>query len=63
MLVKRVLLERIAGRRDNAGRAKSEHGAPGAWIDRLLSWEAARLRRGRTIPMGASCIVAATKRD
>lgn len=63
MLAKRVLLERIAGKRDNAVRAKSEHGAAGAWIDRLLSWEASRLRQGRTIPVGASCIVAATKRD
>jgi SAM-dependent methyltransferase len=61
MLLKRVLIERMAGRRDNAGRAKSEHGAAGTWIDRLLSWEESRLRRGRTIPMGASCIVVATK--
>lgn len=62
MLVKRVLLERMAGKRDNAGRAKSEHGAASAWVDRMLSWEVARLRQGRTIPVGASCIVVATKR-
>ena len=54
MLVKRVLLERLAGKRDNADRAKSEHGAANRWIDRLLSPEEARLRRGKGVPMGAS---------
>lgn len=62
MLLKRVFLERLAGTRDNAARAKSEHGAASRWADRMLSWEESRLRQGRTIPVGASCIVAATKR-
>ena len=61
MLAKRVLLERMVGKRNQAVRAKSEHGAAGRWIDRLLSWEESRLRQGSTIPMGASCIVVATK--
>lgn len=61
MLAKRVLLERISGKRDHGPRVRSEHGAANAWIDRLLAPEESRLRRGLTIPVGASCIVAATK--
>ncbi len=61
MLAGRVLAEMISRRRDHSGRATSEHAGKHPWLDKLLAREEARLRRGRSIPMGASCIVAATK--
>ena len=61
MLFKRVLLERFSRRRDHADRAQSEHATTSRGIDRLLSWEASRLGRGRRVPLGASCIVAAVR--
>ena len=61
LLAKRVLVERFAGARDNKRRANAEHARPSRWIDPLLAWEVRRLANGRAIPMGASCIVAATK--
>lgn len=61
MLAKRVLTERISRRRDHSRRAASEHAGRHPLLDKLLGWEERRLRGGRTIPVGASCILAATK--
>lgn len=64
ILLARTLPSRLGlRRRTRAATTRREHAAslPGATrlLDRLLAAEAARLRRGRDLPFGASCLVVA----
>lgn len=66
ILLARTLPSRLGlRRRTGAATTRREHAAalPAAarLLDRLLAAEAARLRRGRDLPFGASCLVAAER--
>jgi SAM-dependent methyltransferase len=53
----------LRARRPSRSRIASEHQHGGRLLEMILRPEATRLRLGRTIPWGASCIVVATRRD
>lgn len=54
-------LLRMKRSRESTRRVGREHRASGGVIDRLLSWEERTLRNGGRVPVGASCIVVASK--
>ena len=66
MLLLRSLPERMGLRRGGGGstqgRVTAEHRREGGLLQRLLAGEERALAKGRTIPFGASCILAATRR-
>jgi SAM-dependent methyltransferase len=63
MLLLRCLPERLHLRqpKDRAERAADEHGRSSRLMDAALDLERRRFARGRSMPFGASCVVAATK--
>lgn len=65
MWLLRSLPDRLSrSRADRTGRSRvnAEHRPSGSLLERLLSPEVRALARGRPVPMGASCIIVATRR-
>lgn len=63
MLIFRKLPELLGMKRarESTRRVGREHRASSGMIDRLLSWEERILRNGGQVPVGASCIVVASR--
>lgn len=65
MMLYRVVPERLGLRRSESRpeRVAREHGQTHVLMSRALRWESRRLDHGRALPVGASCLAVATKRD